>query len=291
MILLTGVTGKTGGASADALLKRGVPLRAIVRNADKAGSLQAAGVELIIGDVTDRAVLERAMTGVDKALMTIPNSEKQLDMEQQFVDVAKQKGVKHLVKMSSMEAVADAKSPIAKIHYASEQYLKKSGLAWTMIKPNFFMQNFLGSAGTIKEQGKFFLPMGEGRTVMADTRDIGAAVAAVMTGPGPDGKGHEGRQYEITGPEVLSFADAAARFSAVLGRKVEYVHVPMEAYRKTLARFLTNEWHLNAVCALFQEIAEGGALHASDAVEKLTGTPSTSFERFVRDHKAVFTAA
>ncbi len=286
MLLLTGVTGKTGGASAQALLKTGVPLRAIVRNAEKAESLKAAGIELIIGDVTDKAVLEKAMAGVDKVLMTIPNSEKQLDVEKQFIDVAKQQGVKHLVKISSMEAVATAKSPIAKIHYASGQYLQKSGLAWTLMKPNFFMQNFLGSAGTIKEQGKFFLPMGEGKTVMADTRDIGASVAAVMTG-----RGHEGQQYEITGPEVLSFADAAERFSKVLGREIEYVHVPMEAYRTTLARFLTNEWHLNAVCELFQEIAEGGMLHTTDSVQKLTGTPPISFEQFVRDHKAVFTPA
>ncbi|MEO8444771.1 MAG: SDR family oxidoreductase [Gammaproteobacteria bacterium] len=285
MLLLTGVTGKTGGASAQALLKKGVPLRAIVRNAEKAAALKAAGVELVIGDVTDKAVLEKAMVGVDKAFMTMPNGEKQLELEKQFIDVAKQAGVKHIVKMSSMEAVANAKAPIPKIHYASEQYLQGSGLDWTMIKPNFFMQNFLGSAGTIKEQGKFFLPMGEGKTAMADTRDIGACVAVVMTAPG-----HAGQMYEITGPEVLSFADAAARFSKVLGRKIEYVHVPMPAYRQTLARFLTNEWHLNAVCELFQEIADGHDLHITDTVQKLTGKPATSLEQFVRDHQAAFTA-
>ncbi len=285
MLLLTGVTGKTGGASAQALLKQGVPFRAIVRNADKAAALKAAGVELIIGDVTDKAVLEKALTGVAKALMTMPNGEKQLDLEKQFIDVAKARGVKHIVKMSSMEATPDAKAPIPKIHYASEQYLKQSGLAWTMIKPNFFMQNFLGSGGTIKEQGKFFLPMGEGKTAMADTRDIGACVATVMTAPG-----HEGKSYEITGPEVLSFSDAADRFSKVLGRKIEYVFVPMAAYRQTLARFLTNEWHLNAVCELFQEIADGHDLHTTDSVQKLTGRAATSLEQFIRDHQAVFTA-
>ena len=285
MLLLTGVTGKTGGASAQALLKKGVPLRAIVRNAEKAAGLKAAGVELVLGDITDRAVLERAMVGISKALMIMPNGEKQLELEKQFVDVAKQAGVKHVIKMSSIEAVADAKSPIPKIHYASEQYLMKSGLAWTMVKPNFFMQNFLGSAGTIKEQGKIFLPMGEGKTVMADTRDIGAVVAAVMTGTG-----HEGKNYEITGPEVLSFADAATRFSTVLGRKIDYVHVPMPAYRQTLSRFLTNPWHLNAVCELFQEIADGHVLRTTDTVQKLTGKPPNSLEQFIRDHQAVFTA-
>jgi uncharacterized protein YbjT (DUF2867 family) len=285
MLLLTGVTGKTGGASAQVLLKQGIKFRAIVRNAEKAAALKAAGVELVIGDVTDRAVLEKAMTGVDKALMTMPNGEKQLDLEKQFVDVAKAMGVQHVVKMSSIEAVPNAKAPIPKIHYASEQYLQRSGLAWTMIKPNFFMQNFLGSGGTIKEQGKFFLPMAQGKTVMIDTRDIGACVAVVMTTPG-----HEGQAYQLTGPEVLGFADAAERFTKVLGRKIEYVHVPMPAYRQTLARFLTNEWHLNAVCELFQEIADGQDLQLSGTVQKLTGKPPTSLEQFIRDHQAVFTA-
>ncbi len=284
MLLLTGVTGKTGGATAQALLKQGVKFRAIVRNPEKAAALKAAGVELVTGDVTDRAVLEKALAGVDRALMTMPNGEKQLELEKQFVDVAKAKGVKHVVKMSSMEAVADAKAPIPKIHYASEQYLKQSGLAWTFIKPNFFMQNLLGSAGTIKEQGKFFLPLGQGKTVMIDTRDIGACVAVVMTSPG-----HEGQAYELTGPEELGFADAAERFTKVLGRKIEYVHVPMPAYRQTLARFLTNEWHLNAVCELFQEIADGQDLHITDSVRKLTGRAPTSLEQFIRDHQAVFT--
>lgn len=284
MLLLTGATGKTGGASAKALIAKGVPLRAIVRNAEKAAALKAAGVELVIGDVTDRAVLEKALTGVDKALMTMPNGEKQLDLEKQFVDVAKSKGVKHVVKMSSMEAVPNATAPIPKIHYASEQYLKQSGLAWTLIKPNFFMQNLLGAGGTIKEQGKFFFPFAQGKTVMIDTRDIGVCVAAVMTGAG-----HEGQAYELTGPEELSFADVADRFSKVLGRKIEYVHMPMPAYRQVLARFLTNEWHLNAVCALFQEIADGQDLHLTGAVQKLTGKPPTSLEQFIRDHQAVFT--
>ena len=285
MLLLTGVTGKTGGASAQALLKKGVPLRAIVRNAEKAAALKAAGVELVIGDVTDKAVLEKAMVGVSKALMVCPNGEKQLDIEKQFVDVAKKAGVKHIVKMSSMESTPDAKVPIAKIHWASEQYLRQSGLEWTMMKPNFFMQNFLGSAGTIKEQGKFFLPMGQGKTVMIDTRDIGACVAAVMTGTG-----HAGQAYELSGPEKLSFADAAARMSTALGRTITYVPVPMDSYRQTLARFLTNEWHLNAVCALFQEIADGQPLHMTETVKNLTGKAPTSLEQFIRDHQAVFTA-
>lgn len=285
MILLTGVTGKTGGATAQALLGKGIPLRAIVRSEEKAAALKAAGVELVVGDLGDAAVLERALAGASKALLIAPNGQQQADYEQRFVDAAVKAGVRHLVKMSSIEASPTTKNPIAQIHYASEQYIEKSGLAWTFMKPSFFMQNFLANAGTIKEQNKFFLPMADGQTAMIDCRDIGAATAAVLSGDG-----HAGKRYELTGPEVLTFADAAARISDALGRKVDYVNVPMDAYRQTLARFLTNEWHLNAVLALFGEIAATRDAYTTDTVQQLAGRKPMALRDFIAQLKAVFTA-
>ena len=117
MILLTGVTGKTGGATLKALLGKGVPLRAIVRNPEKAAALKDAGVDLVVGDATDRAVVDAALRGVERALMVMPNGEGQLGFEKQFIDAAKAAGVQQLVKMSSMEAVADARAPIPKVHW------------------------------------------------------------------------------------------------------------------------------------------------------------------------------
>lgn len=283
MILLTGATGKTGGETAKVLLAQGVKIRALVRSPEKAAALKAAGAELVAGDVSDAAALAKALAGVERALLILPNGEHQLALEKQFTDAAKQAGVKHLVKMSSMEAVADAKSPIPRAHWASEEYIRASGLAWTMIKPNFFMQNLLAFAGSIKEQGKFFLPMGEGQTVMIDARDIGAVAAAVLSGDG-----HAGQSYQVTGPEVLGFADVADRFTKVLGRKIEYVNIPMAAYREKLSHVLTSKWHLNAVCELFGEIAECPMLEVTDTVKRLTGRDARPLRQFIEDHRAAF---
>lgn len=283
MILLTGATGKTGATAARLIAEQGDPARALVRDAAKAESLALAGIELVVGDVGDADSLRRAMEGVDRALLILNNSQQQLAMEKQFVDVAKEVGVKHLVKMSSMEAAADAKSPIPQTHWAVEQYIKASGLAWTMIKPNFFMQNLLGTAATIKSMHKFFLPMGNGTTAMSDTRDIGAAIAVVMTGAG-----HDNRTYELTGPELLTFHDVADRFTDVLGTKIEYVDQPMDSYRETLAQYLPDEWHTNAVCDLFAEIAEGGLGYTTDTIKHLIGREPTSLAQFIRDHLAIF---
>jgi len=282
MILLTGVTGKTGGETARQLLQKGAKLRAIVRNEAKAAELKAAGVELVVGDVSDAETVKRALQGTEKAFLTLPNGRNQEAQEKQFTDLAVAAGIKHLVKMSSMEAVAHAKTPIPRGHWAVEEYIRGSGLDWTMVKPNFFMQNLLSSAASIKAQRRLSLPMGNGTTGMADIRDIGAVCAEVLTG-----QGHAGQSYEITGPEVLTFHDVADRFSEVLGVKIEYVPMPMEQFRERMKNVL-EPWHLNAVCELFREIDEIGLDHTTDTFRTLLGREPISLRQFIRDHLASF---
>jgi uncharacterized protein YbjT (DUF2867 family) len=236
----------------------------------------------VVGDVADADTVKRALEGVAKAFLTLPNGKNQEAQEKQFTDLAVAAGVKHLVKMSSMEAVAHAETPIPKAHWAVEEYIRASGIGWTMVKPNFFMQNLLSSAAGIKSNRKFSLPMGNGTTGMADIRDIGAVCAEVLTG-----KGHAGQSYEITGPEVLTFADVAERFSAVLGVTIEYVPMPMDQFRTRMTGVL-EPWHLNAVCELFREIAEIGLDHTTDTFRKLMGREPRSVTQFIQDHVALF---
>ncbi|MAF82937.1 MAG: SDR family oxidoreductase [Gammaproteobacteria bacterium] len=284
MILLTGVTGKTGGAAASELIKKGVSLRALVRDADKASALKEAGVELVVGDAAERDVVARALDGVEKALLILPNSQEQQDMEMQFVDLAAEAGVRHFVKLSSLEALPEATSPIPSMHYAVEQHICTTDMDWTMIKPNFFMQNLLPSGFVIKAEGKFYLPMGDGVTVMMDCRDIGAVIAEVLVGTD-----HEGQSYKISGPELITFHDVADQFSEVLGKKVEYVNQDPAAYRERVAPFLSSEWHLDAVMHLFSEVVDGVVMPTvTDTFEQLVGREPIPFRRFVQDHIGVY---
>ena len=282
MIFLTGVTGKIGGETAKQLIDKGASLRALVRDEAKAADLKAAGVELVVGDIADADTVRQGLQGAERAFILLPIGEYQEANEKQFTDLAEEAGVSHLVKMSSMEAVADAETPIPQAHWAAEEHIRASGLNWTMVKPNFFMQNLLASAASIKEQRKFFLPMGDGTTGMADARDIGAVCAEVLTG-----EGHAGQSYEITGPEVLSFYDVADRFSEVLGEKVTYIPLPMEQFREKMTGILL-PWHLNAVCELFREIAEIGLDHTTSTFKELIGRDPISVRQFVEDHQAIF---
>ena len=283
MILITGATGKTGSATAKSLGEKGETFRALIRNEEKKEGLESLGGEVVIGSIENTEVVNQSMQGVKTVLVLLPNSESQLALEKQLVDSAKQAGVERIVKMSSIEATPDATSPIPKLHLESEEYIKQSGLAWTMIKPNFYMQNLLASAGTIKEQGKIFLPMGDGKTGMIDTTDVGKVLAKVLSEDG-----HESMNHEITGPEILSFYEVAEIFSQVLGKQVDYVDVPMDAYKKTLGQFLTNQWHLDAVIDLFKGIAEGGIEDKTDTFNELMGETPKSLSQFLAENSFIF---
>ena len=118
---------------------------------------------------------------------------------------------------------------------------------------------------------------------MMDVRDIGLFIAKVLSD-----EGHDNQNYEITGPELLSFHEVAEKFSLVLGTEVNYVNVPMDAYKTTLSQFVTNQWHLDAVIDLFEDIAEGGLDYTTTTFSDLTGKSPCSLEQFIEEHLSFY---
>lgn len=284
MILVTGVSGKTGGEVARQLSAAGVPFRAMVRSAARAAALPDLGAaEIVVGDVADDAALTSALEGIERALLVMPNGEHQLLLENRFTYRAQRAGVRHLVKLSSLESVPESPNPITRMHVASEQFIRESGMDWTMIRPTFFMQTFLGSAAAIREQGRISLPAGQGTIAPTDIRDVGRVILRVLTE-----QGHENRSYDLTGPELLTLAEVARTFSRVLGREIVYVDQPMEEFRARLTAVNLAPWRSDAVCREFEAIAAGAIDHTTDTVARLLGRPPASLEQFIRDHMALF---
>ena len=280
MILITGATGKTGGEVARQLAAAKLPFRALVRNVEKGHAVKALGAKIIVGDMADKAALQRAMEGVDKAFLVLSNDEEQLVLEKQFTDAAVAAHVGHLVYLSSLESVPESKNPITQNHVASENYIRESGLTWTMIRPTFFMQMFEGMAPRIKETGKIVMPAGNGTVSTTDLRDVD-----VLTDNSGD---HANQSYDLTGPELLTFAEIADRFSTVLGRRIEYVDQPMDAFEQVLRSINLPEWRIDAVCKELEAIAAGVVDHTTDTIEDLLGRPATSLTRFIEDHRKLF---
>ena len=284
MILLTGATGRVGSAAARALLNAGVPFRVLVRDETKL-SLTDHDIDVITGDLGDPQSVRRALEGVDRALIVMGNHPDQAALERQFATLAEQAGVTHLVKISSMEAAEDASAVLPLNHYETEQHIVASGMNWTFLRPNFYMQNMLMYAEAIKHGGSFALPLGAAVTAMVDTEDVGQVAAAVLSEDG-----HAGHIYELTGPNLMNFHEVADRLGGVIGYNVRYDEQPPEDFRATLERFIASRWQLDAVCELFAEIAAGSLAYRTETVQELLGRAPTPIESFARRFAPVFDA-
>lgn len=282
MILLTGITGNIGGATARALLDKGVRFRAMARDPAKAAVWAEKGVEIVQGDFEDAAAVTRALTGVDRALLVMPNGEHQERAEIAFVRTATAAGLKWLLKLSSPEAVRGTTSPIPLAHIAAEDAIMASGMKWTFVRPSFFMQNFRGSVKAARATGKLSMPMGRGTIAVTDNNDAGLFIAHLMTDA--DSTKHHGQCYDITGPDpVMTFSDVARLLSEVIGQPVAYDDCDPKAFQEAIRPFHRNQWHSDAVAYLFAEIANGRTPgHKTDTFQKIMGRPGRSLKEYLQ---------
>jgi uncharacterized protein YbjT (DUF2867 family) len=282
MILLTGITGNNGSATATALLNKGEKFRALVRDLDKAADWAARGVELVQGDLNDPASVRAAMEGIDRAVLILPNSEEQERLELSFIETAKQAGIAWLLKVSSPEAVRGTTSPIPLAHIAAEDAIMASGMNWTFVRPSFFMQNLNGSIAGAKTSGKLSLPMGQGEVGLTDCKDSGEMIAHILTDKNPEQ--YYGQCYDVSGPdEILTFADIAKIMSEVLGREIEYDDCDPDALKEKMRPFQRNDWHTDAVAILFAEIKDGTTPGVKTPImQDMLGKPGTSFREYLQ---------
>jgi uncharacterized protein YbjT (DUF2867 family) len=283
MILITGATGNNGRELVRQLVAAGQHVRALVRNPAKAAELKGPNVELAVGDFDQPATLDAALRGVDKAFLLTPVAEHFVEWQSAFVEAAQRAELKHLVKFSGMGADSNVKVELLRLHGETDNLLRNSGVPFTILQPNSFHQNILSAADTIKTQRAFYWPLKKAAQSTVDIRDINAVAARVFTSPS-----HEGKAYVITGPEALTFQQAAEKLSAVLGREIQYVDVPLSAAEDAMRKSGMPEWNVRALSELLGYFASGAAATVTDTVPALLGRPALSFEQFVQDHRAAF---
>lgn len=282
MILVTGPTGKVGQALIEALKAKGAAFKALAHSDASAKSLEAKGVTVVRGSLAD---LGPALKGVD-ALFLLSSSADPYPSEAPAVAAAKAAGVKRIVKLSALGAHADAANGFFRGHARIERLLEESGLEWTSLRPSFFMQNWvLYNAHAVKAGQPVYANTGEGRMGVIDTRDIAAVAAVALTE-----EGHNGRVYELTGPEPLSNAEAAAKLSKALGKEVAFVPVPDQgAYQAMLGMGMPADY-VWALTTLNQAVRKGAADVSTQTVELVTGKPPRSLDAFFQEHLDAFKA-
>jgi uncharacterized protein YbjT (DUF2867 family) len=283
MILVTGATGTTGSEVVRQLAAAGVPVRAFVRSEAKAAALHGPGVAIAVGDLDRPQSLEPALEGVRAMFLLTAVDPHLVEHQGRAVEAAQRAGVQHVVKLSALGAHLDSPVSLLRWHGQTERLLEESGLAWTHLRPHFFMQNTLGFAPRIAAEGRFDAPMRDGKIGIVDTRDIAAVAVAVLTKPG-----HAGKAYDITGPEALSFADLAACIAAATGRPVRYVDVPPSEAEKAMIANGMPEWLADALVGLYGIFGAGHASKITTVVQDVAGKPARTYAQFAREHARAF---
>jgi uncharacterized protein YbjT (DUF2867 family) len=282
-ILVTGATGTIGSFVIDSLLEKGADFKALVRNNDKAKSFLSRGINTSVGDFNDSASMEAALKDVDKVFLLSVTSPEIPRLQGNVARAAARMGVKHIVKLSAHGTAPDSPIGIARFHAQAEEAIRKTGVPFTFLQPQSFMQNLIFDRETIHERGEIFSHAGDGKIAMIDARDIAvAAVAALLT------EGHEGQTYELTGPEAISYYDVAETVSAVLDKPVKYVPVTSVHARSSMMEAGMPAWLVEDLVAVGLAHASGAAAEVSPDLEHLTGSKGHTIRDFIRDFKHLF---
>jgi len=288
LILVTGAAGKTGAAVVEQMLERGFPVRGVVRRRDeRSARLEALGAEVVVGDLHDLKSMREAMQGVRRVYFVYPpQGELLVEATTIMAVAARDAGVEALVNMSQISAREDSLSPLARQHWLSEHILDWADIGAVHIRPTFFAENLvIFGAATIAAEGKLYLPYGTEKHAPVAASDIARVVTAILADPAF----HVGERYVVTGPHNLSLREMTEVLSLELGRPVEYVDLPVEAWGEVLAgvdgisdSLIT---HLKAVAVDHQNGIFRGE---TDVVERIGGQSPQSLAHFIREQRAAF---
>jgi uncharacterized protein YbjT (DUF2867 family) len=285
MILIIGGTGNVGRHVVAALVGRGEPARVLTRDPGRARKLLGTGAEIVAGDLTDPSSLGPALRDVEKAYLAT-NGGDQVRMESNAIEAAQRAGVGQIVKLSGFLAAHPTVNVYGQAHAGIEERLAASAIPATILRPNWFMENFLGAAETIAGDGAIYGAAADGKAAFVDARDIAAVAVTALTE-----NGHTGRTYAITGPEALTFAEAAAEIGAGIDREVRYVDLPDTDFRGALAGAGLPGDLVELFAQSYRAARLGLYDGVSGVVEELTGARARTLEAFARDYAGAFAGA
>ena len=284
MILVTGATGRVGYRLMEALADARADATAMVRVEAKAADLPgpARYVVATLDDPPPAQVLRE----FDRIFLLSPEVEEQVELERAFIDAVAKAGHRpHIVKLCAdgfQDPGCDVRFMLA--HRQVAYHLDSVGLPVTYLAAATYMDDLLGEAEEIQRTGEIRASAGSGRAGFIAATDVALAAAHVLTTDG-----HDGDTYVLTGPEALSYADVARRFSAVFGRRVDYADLPAARIRDLLLESGRTPWQADGDVERFDWIKDGGAATVTGTFREFTGADPRPLDEWLADARATFT--
>lgn len=287
-VLVTGATGPAGSNAIKSLLALNVPVRAMVHRIDeRSDALNALGVEIVVGDMTDLNSVSAAMKGITSAFFVYPVQEGLLKATAYFAQAALEENLSLIVNVSQRTAVRNADSHSAQEHWAAERVLDRSGVPVVHLQPTLFMEWLAYFAQEIKENNRFISPFGEAKYGTISSEDIGRVGAAILANPA----GHAGKTYRIYGPEELTGREMASILSDVLKREIAYTPVDPEAVGEIIGASdssFNTPFTIKHIVAIGYMFRTGEFEGMNNNVEEISGRKPLSIADFVSKNIEMF---
>jgi uncharacterized protein YbjT (DUF2867 family) len=278
MILVSGATGNVGQHLVAQLVAGDAQVRILVRNKNKVTHL-AGSVDWVVGDLDQPETLPPALQGVDRLYIVTPDRQQVT----QLLAAAKEAGVRHVVKQSTIEA--DRALGPGKWHRAQEELIMASGLGWTFLRPTMMMVNTIEWwAATIKSHGTVYFPGSKGKVAPVAPADVAAVAAAVLTHP----EEHNGQIYELTGPESLTIGDMVHTLGQVLDRRIRYVNVPAPLAALWLRRMGLPAYVVTGLVETLGALRRSEYAYVTDAVAQVGAVTPQCYAAWCAANRAAF---
>ena len=275
MILITGASGTVGKVVLQEACRRESSVRAMYRSKEEAAKAPS-GCEAVLADYSDEQSLRNALNGVTSVYVVCSPIPQLVELESHMLDACKEAGVKHVVLNSALGAGDYAKS-FPGWHRKVEDKLKATGMSYTILRPNGFLQNIAAyNAPSIRAQGAFYVAMGDAKVSYLDVGDIAVVAFRALAGGA-----HAGKTYELNGPEAISNQELAKRISKAAGRTVNYVEIPESAQREALLGLGMPEWQVTALLELQQYYKQGGGAKTDGLLKTLIEREPVTLDQYL----------
>jgi NAD(P)H dehydrogenase (quinone) len=283
--LITGAGGSTGGKIAKLLLEHGRTVRAFVHTDDeRAHALADAGAELVIGDLTRRDDVAKALEGIGSAYLVYPLKPGLLEATATFAEAAAEAQIAAIVNMSQVSAHRNSLSTAAQQHWIAERLLDRYPTPVTHIRPTFFAEWFFYFGASIATDDVIRLPMANGRHAPIATAEQARVIAAILEHP----EMHAGKTYPLFGPEEMDHYEIARVFSSALGRTITYEPIEISEFVDILRNLGRSDYLIQHLSEVIQNYRGGQFAGTNDITQRIAQSESISLRQFILTNRQRF---